>query len=121
VAGSDSKQYMSAEVTGECGQRFRALQLALGQLVSGLAGNQAVCSGAIWPCGIARVAVFSLPSKYGILARRGRGDPIDLSVNTTHIAGLPLGGDPHPKVTLSASGMWLQGITAARDIRIECD
>lgn len=45
------------------------------------------------------------------------GDQVDLSVNTTQIAGLPLVGDPVPAVSMSTSGMWLQGLSAGLDFR----
>jgi hypothetical protein len=45
------------------------------------------------------------------------GDQIDLTVNTTQIAGLPLVGEPRPEVSMSTSGMWLQGLTAGLDFR----
>lgn len=45
------------------------------------------------------------------------GDQVDLTVNTTQIAGLPLVGPTRPQASLNDTSIWLQGITAGLDLR----
>jgi hypothetical protein len=45
------------------------------------------------------------------------GDQIDLNVNTTQIAGLPLVGPAVPTASLDDTSIWLQGFTTGIDMR----
>jgi hypothetical protein len=45
------------------------------------------------------------------------GDQVDLTVNTTQIAGLPLVGPARPAATLDETTIWLQGVTTGLDMR----
>jgi len=45
------------------------------------------------------------------------GDQVDLNVNTTQIAGLPLVGPAVPAASFDATSMWLQGFTTGLDLR----
>jgi len=45
------------------------------------------------------------------------GGNVDLNVNTTQIAGLPLVGPAQPGVLWDETSIWLQGVTAGMDFR----
>jgi hypothetical protein len=45
------------------------------------------------------------------------GDQVDLNVNSSQFAGLPLVGPADPAVLMDTTSIWLQGFTLGADLR----